>query len=567
MCPVDAAHCQSAFRTGSFAARKPIKRSRMQEALGKRSDDDQAASGALRPLWQTTFGVLQRTVGNRAMQSALAVGAADTESEHEAERVAGQVTRQSASSTQATLAATGLHRAITHAVPLDSLHRALGNRALSQLWVASYSNATPSVQRHRACDRARDNMHTGTLQKHAANSEAPNQGDDITVAPPIVEHVPITSGQPMAEVALESQQLSAHELTHIVQKTGVSEPFHSNKIHRHAICNEDGICYSEADNQSSVEQSQQDVEQNDNFAKSIRDGLPEDLTPNDSLVAVMAEAADASTGAGGGSSFAADEQLEGIQGARGSESASGSETAIVQEPELTEGVFDEAISGLIYGSMQALTPGGFAAPSPMPQSQAFEFFRGAGEFATGVVQVIGGVTGEAIGLTADATILGALVGVPINVASAAIAANGATAAAAGLWTSVNSFSVKGIDGAGKPYEVPVEHITPDNDPGMKGSPPPSPPRSTTKTYTPGEYAAMRAEEIEAEIFGQGAAQNEGGAHLGYKNKVARRLEAEAKDPVLLPEIQDALKAKAARLKAEARGDNHRGGSGKGRGRR
>jgi hypothetical protein len=91
--------------------------------------------------------------------------------------------------------------------------------------------------------------------------------------------------------------------------------------------------------------------------------------------------------------------------------------------------------------MQGLTPGGFSAPSPMPKSRAFEFFRGAGQIAGGAAGLVGGVGGEVAGTVADATGVGALVGVPLNIVSAAVAANGATSIIAGGGTIAHAMSM------------------------------------------------------------------------------------------------------------------------------
>ena len=96
----------------------------------------------------------------------------------------------------------------------------------------------------------------------------------------------------------------------------------------------------------------------------------------------------------------------------------------------------EGAAGLAYGTMQALVPGGFLAPSPAPRSKTFEYFRGVGQVATGIVQVIGGGGGEAGGVALDATGVGAIAGVPLNVASAAVIVQGTTNVGAG-WLTMN----------------------------------------------------------------------------------------------------------------------------------
>jgi RHS repeat-associated protein len=82
--------------------------------------------------------------------------------------------------------------------------------------------------------------------------------------------------------------------------------------------------------------------------------------------------------------------------------------------ELAESELAQGLSGLAYGTVQSLAPGGFLAPSPLPKSKTFEYFRGAGQTATGFAQVfqglslaVGGGAGTAAGV-AGAPLTGGL---------------------------------------------------------------------------------------------------------------------------------------------------------------
>ncbi len=108
----------------------------------------------------------------------------------------------------------------------------------------------------------------------------------------------------------------------------------------------------------------------------------------------------------------------------------------------------EGASGLAYGTVQALTPGGFMAPSPAPQSRRFEYFRAAGQTATGIAEIALGTSGEALGTALDVTGIGALAGVPLNVASAALIAHGAVNTIAGGAGLAHAMSMSDEDGSG-----------------------------------------------------------------------------------------------------------------------
>lgn len=101
----------------------------------------------------------------------------------------------------------------------------------------------------------------------------------------------------------------------------------------------------------------------------------------------------------------------------------------------------DAVEGLAYGAVQGLAPLGFVAPSPKPKSQAFELARGVGMTAGGLGAMGMGGGEEVVGIAADATGGGAVVGVPLNIVGAVTIASGATATAAGVVTIGNALSM------------------------------------------------------------------------------------------------------------------------------
>lgn len=103
--------------------------------------------------------------------------------------------------------------------------------------------------------------------------------------------------------------------------------------------------------------------------------------------------------------------------------------------------FVSGAAGVAYGSMQALAPGGFLAPSPAPTNRPFEFFRGAGQVAVGVAELLAGATGAAAGVGTSSTGVGALVGVPLTVASAILVANSWVSIGAGVATLAQAMSM------------------------------------------------------------------------------------------------------------------------------
>ncbi|WP_300452424.1 SpvB/TcaC N-terminal domain-containing protein [Accumulibacter sp.] len=103
------------------------------------------------------------------------------------------------------------------------------------------------------------------------------------------------------------------------------------------------------------------------------------------------------------------------------------------------------IAGALAGTAAANVPGGFLlAPVGQgtgvlkPPTRAFQAGLGAGEFATGVAQLFTGGGGEVGGVALDATGVGAVAGVPINIASAALIVQGAGNATVGFGTFVQA---------------------------------------------------------------------------------------------------------------------------------
>jgi RHS repeat-associated protein len=103
------------------------------------------------------------------------------------------------------------------------------------------------------------------------------------------------------------------------------------------------------------------------------------------------------------------------------------------------------LGGAAAGGLSGLIPGGFLI-APVGQetgmlnrpSRAFQAGYGAGEIATGVVEAVAGAGGEVGGVVLDATGVGALVGVPVNIASAAVIVQGAGNVTAGIGNFVQA---------------------------------------------------------------------------------------------------------------------------------
>ncbi|HEX8790106.1 MAG TPA: RHS repeat-associated core domain-containing protein, partial [Polyangiaceae bacterium] len=88
----------------------------------------------------------------------------------------------------------------------------------------------------------------------------------------------------------------------------------------------------------------------------------------------------------------------------------------------------QAVLGFSWGLLQGAIPGGFVAEVlPMPkcaQTPTFQMWHGGGMMVAGAVEAYVGAGGEIFGVGLDSTGGGAVVGVPVNVASTALIANG-----------------------------------------------------------------------------------------------------------------------------------------------
>jgi|GEM_PF-1032717 len=247
-----------------------------------------------------------------------------------------------------------------------------------------------------------------------------------------------------------NSDLTAHELTHVVQQTGrVQAKFLTNRL---TVQRECSACGEEEKVQRSIDISstpeaiqQREVCDDEGVCRSEPDPVESSSSNVVTLPEIVIEGDPNNPNAG-------------------SEAASGSTSSNEVTRGESSGIWNtikEGAAGLAYGTTQGLTPGGFAAPSPMPQSRAFEFFRGAGQIATGVAETVVGAGGEVIGTGLDATVGGAVIGVPINVASAAIAANGATSAVAGVGTMAHAMSMGGSGSYSKDTKGPATLKSPD----------------------------------------------------------------------------------------------------------
>ena len=107
-------------------------------------------------------------------------------------------------------------------------------------------------------------------------------------------------------------------------------------------------------------------------------------------------------------------------------------------------------AGAVTGVAAAFTPLGVGGlmPNPKPDSKAFDLGKGLGEAAAGVGEMILGAGGEIGGLALDATGVGALVGVPANVVSAAVILQGASSAVVGASNVVHAMSMENDSSGG-----------------------------------------------------------------------------------------------------------------------
>jgi len=124
----------------------------------------------------------------------------------------------------------------------------------------------------------------------------------------------------------------------------------------------------------------------------------------------------------------------------------------------------QAAIGFAWGLVQGAAPGGFlsdAAPMPKDaQTATFHMWHGGGQAVGGAIAMVMGGAGELLGGAMDSTGGGAVVGVPLNVASSVVIASGVTSVGAGLAemtdTMVNADDLPkvgsyGGDRAGEPF--------------------------------------------------------------------------------------------------------------------
>jgi RHS repeat-associated protein len=128
---------------------------------------------------------------------------------------------------------------------------------------------------------------------------------------------------------------------------------------------------------------------------------------------------------------------------------------------LSESSLLRGVAGFAYGTLQGLVPGLFLAPSLHRDDPVYEFFRGAGETSTGVALMVGGAAGEVVGTAMDVVGVGGApetggaslaltaLGVKVNIASAAVIAQGSVGVGAGLQTMAHALSGSG-SGSGTP---------------------------------------------------------------------------------------------------------------------
>jgi guanyl-specific ribonuclease Sa len=168
----------------------------------------------------------------------------------------------------------------------------------------------------------------------------------------------------------------------------------------------------------------------------------------------------------------------------------GSTTA--PEEDLERSGFVRGTLGFSYGVGQAWAPGGFLAPSPAPKDGTFEFWRGAGQFTAGVVELVAGVGligggGAAAGggiagaiPTGGASLIATVVGASAVTAGWAAVAQGATGILAGAATIADSLSLSTGTGSSGSQATPSVQgattrvvsgatVTPNGKPAMTGN--------------------------------------------------------------------------------------------------
>jgi len=113
-------------------------------------------------------------------------------------------------------------------------------------------------------------------------------------------------------------------------------------------------------------------------------------------------------------------------------------------------------AGAVFGTVQALTPGGVLTGSPAPNNADFEAGRAAGLIATGTVQAVVGAAEAAAGaagaVVTSPTGVGAVAGGAVAVAGAAVAVQGAANVTAGAAVAAQAMEMRGSGDGGGPKE-------------------------------------------------------------------------------------------------------------------
>lgn len=103
-------------------------------------------------------------------------------------------------------------------------------------------------------------------------------------------------------------------------------------------------------------------------------------------------------------------------------------------------------AGLVQGVGQSILPLGWTLPSANPKDKDYETGRGIGQMLGGLGEAFIGAEGEVVGGLFDLTGIGAAVGIPINIASTGLIANGLAGMLAGGMTILNASSMGGGSG-------------------------------------------------------------------------------------------------------------------------
>jgi RHS repeat-associated protein len=190
------------------------------------------------------------------------------------------------------------------------------------------------------------------------------------------------------------------------------------------------------------------------------------------------------------------------------------------------------LGGVLAGTSSSFIPGGFLiAPIGTgtgvlnKPSRAFQAGYGAGEAATGISQIVGGAGGEVIGAGLDATGIGALVGVPVNVASAAVIVQGGGNTVAGVGNFIDALR---RDPEPPPSQPTKAAPAPEPAPAPKpvAEPPPKAPAPTEPPAPPKPVGGSPASKVGAK---RGPKVGLDGPHNQTIKKRADQLKAEGNE--------------------------------------